>query len=201
MARLREPCPPTSLFGSLSPTHHLRPAPRHPENPPKPQTPQMKLNTEIFLPFFESATTMLISSFMVMIFFPPPKPVFLHVRGHAHTCMHAHLHTCTQKPPSPNPTHPSGILEVENAEKSPRRRAHSPRPQSVVPLRCSPTHGASFISHSALVGYRFHIMRGLFQGSDCLLVPWLRSRHLTGVQYMFVKSVSFTGLLPLCLYS
>lgn len=60
----RESWPPTPWFGLLSPTHHLRPAQQFcSQETLLNQTPQITLNTEIFLGFSEHATTRLISRF------------------------------------------------------------------------------------------------------------------------------------------
>lgn len=105
-----------------------------------------------------------------------------HAHTHAHTCTymhtHAHSHTCTQTPSSPDPTHPSGIPEVDDSEKPSLSCAHGLLSRGWYLCSTVPRLG---LPYSTLC-HCFHIMRELFQGSNCLVILWVRARHITGIQ-------------------
>lgn len=79
------------------PIHHLRPAGQllHLGKPPKPQALQVKLKTEILLPFSECATTILISMFYEYGLPSTWNILYSHVHTHVHaqTCISMYTYT------------------------------------------------------------------------------------------------------------
>ena len=135
--------------------------------------------------------------FMDMIF-PPPKTVFIH------TCKHAHTHTqiactCVLTYTHTNASFPYSSFRCPRSqglwETFPEPCPQPPFPEGGASALQPHTGDFFHITLFILAFHCFHIATELLQGSDRLIVLWMRARHKTGVQYILVGSVN---ALPAC---